>query len=113
MSRVRCTKLLVDSVSEREISIFVKQNIYSKTCVKWPLKNRQLKTKIFMTNGSLIKVKRGAFCNTFDLHEVINSLENQFLVFLRVAILHKFYCTIKYCHFIIFHKKYTVWNVKL
>ena len=52
--------------------------IYSKTCVKWPLKNKQ--TKILMTNGSLMKVKsiadcspwstlqRGAFCNTFDLH---------------------------------------------
>ena len=45
--------------------------IYSKTCVKRPLKNRQ--TKILMTNGSLMKAKSiaecfGAFCNTFDLH---------------------------------------------
>ena len=34
----------------------------------------------------------GAFCNTFDLHEVIIGLENQFLVFLRVAVLDRFYC---------------------
>ena len=50
-----------------------------------------------MTNGSLMKVKSiaecplsskvlqnaplGAFCNTFDLHLAIISLENQFLVF--------------------------------
>ena len=57
-----------------------------------------------MTNGSLMKVesiaecspwsKRGAFCNTFDFHLAIISLENQFLVFLRVAVLHRFYCTV-------------------
>ena len=29
----------------------------------------------------------GAFCNTFDLLEVIIGLENQILVFLRVAVL--------------------------
>ena len=45
---------------------------YSKTCVKRPLKID--KTKISMTNDSLMKVKvlqnppLGAFCNTFDLH---------------------------------------------
>ena len=40
---------------------------YSKTCVKRPLKID--KTKILMTNGSLMKVKSIAeFCNTFDLH---------------------------------------------
>ena len=33
----------------------------------------------------------GAFCNTFDLHLVIIGLENQFVVFLRVAVLHRFY----------------------
>ena len=51
-------------------------NKYSKTCVKRQLKKD--KTKILMTNGSLMKVKvlrtvlqnapLGAFCNTFDLH---------------------------------------------
>ena len=51
-----------------------------------------------MTNGTLMKVEStaicslGAFCNTFDLHYAIISLENQqFLVFLRVALLHRFY----------------------
>ena len=45
---------------------------YSKTCVKRPLKKD--KTKILMTNGSLMKVESiaecsiVAFCNAFDLH---------------------------------------------
>ena len=51
-----------------------------------------------MANGSLMKVESiaesslGAFCNTFDLHLAIIGLENQFLVFLRMAVLHSFYC---------------------
>ena len=28
----------------------------------------------------------GAFCNTFDLHEAIIGIENQFSIFLRVAV---------------------------
>ena len=52
-----------------------------------------------MTNGSLMKVKsiaeKGAFCNIFDLHKAINGLENHFLVFLRVAVLHRIYCISK------------------
>ena len=36
----------------------------------------------------------GAFCNTFDLHYALIGLENQFLVFLRVAVLPRFYCTL-------------------
>ena len=41
--------------------------VYSKTCLKRPIKYD--KTKVFKTNGSLMKVKRiaqcslGAFCN--------------------------------------------------
>ena len=35
----------------------------------------------------------GAFCNTFDLHKAIIGLENQFVAFLRVAVLDRFYCT--------------------
>ena len=31
-------------------------------------------------------------CNTFDLHSLIIGLENLFVVFLRVAVLHRFYC---------------------
>ena len=36
----------------------------------------------------------GAFCNTFDLHlaKMIIRLENQILVFLRVALLDRFHC---------------------
>ena len=56
----------------------------------------------------------GAFCNIFDLHEAIISLdcidylivlipdictltyfENQFSIFLIVAVLHRFYCNLK------------------
>ena len=39
--------------------------MYSKTCLKRPLKN---KPKILMTNGSLIKVESIAECSPFDLH---------------------------------------------
>ena len=51
-------------------------------------------TKIFMTIGSLMKVESivECFCNTFDTHKSLISLENPFLVFLRVAVLHRFYC---------------------
>ena len=50
------------------------------------------KTKILMTNGSLMKVESIAECSpwsilhTFDPHLAIISLENQFSVFLRVAV---------------------------
>ena len=47
-----------------------------------------------MINGSLMKVESNAeFCNTFDLHLAIIGLENQFSVFLRVVVLHRFYCS--------------------
>ena len=45
------------------------------------------KTKVFNTNGSLMKVESiaecslGAFCNTFDLHKAIIGCENKFLDF--------------------------------
>ena len=39
-----------------------------------------------------MKVESEAFCNTFDLLKAIIGVENQFLVFLRVAVLHRFYC---------------------
>ena len=32
----------------------------------------------------------GAFCNTFGLHSAISGIENQFSVFFRVAVLHRF-----------------------
>ena len=47
-----------------------------------------------MLEHSAILLTLGAFCNTctFDLHEAIIGLENQFFVFLRVAVLHRFSC---------------------
>ena len=50
-----------------ELSPVVFRKLYSKACVKRPLKKKD-KTKILMTNGSLIKVKSIAECNTFDRH---------------------------------------------
>ena len=51
-----------------------------------------------MTNGSLMKVESiaEAFCNTFDLHLTIFCLENQFLIFFRVAVLERVFCTLKF-----------------
>ena len=37
----------------------------------------------------------GAFCSTFDPHLTVFGLENQFLVFLRKAVLHRFNCSVK------------------
>ena len=73
----------------------------SKTFVKWPLKKD--KTKMLMTNGSLIKVESiaecskadallQAFCNTFDLHKAIFGVENHLSVILKDTVLHRFYC---------------------
>ena len=44
-----------------------------------------------MTNGGLLKVESIAFCNIFVLHLVIIGIENQFSLFLRVVVLHRFY----------------------
>ena len=63
------------------------ERVYSKSCLKQPLKNR--KNKGLKTNGSLMKVESvaecslGAFCNTFDLHKAIIGLENQFWSFFK------------------------------
>ena len=46
----------------------IQYSVYSKTCLKWPLKK---KTKmVFNTDYRLKQVKSIAesFCNTFDLH---------------------------------------------
>ena len=54
------------------MTVFASYHLYSKMCLKRPLKNRQ--NKVLMENGSLMQVKSieecslGAFCNTFDLH---------------------------------------------
>ena len=50
-----------------------------------------LKGGDIMTNDSLMKVE------SFNLHLAIIGLEKQFLVFLRVFILDRFYCISKPC----------------
>ena len=54
----------------------------------------QNKKKVDDTRASHVswQLVAGAFCNTFDLHKAIVGLENQFLVVLRMAVLHMFYC---------------------
>ena len=57
-----------------------------------------------MTNGSLMKVESIAecsFCNTFDV-------ENQFLVFLRAVVLHRFCC--KYLFYSLFQYFLARWH---
>ena len=43
-----------------------------------------------------MKVKSGAFCNTFDLHQATFGLENHFLVILKVVFYSQvfFYCSL-------------------
>ena len=74
------------------------RNTYSKTCVKRPLKNRQ--TNILMTNGSLMKVVFIAECSPWSILQYLRpalsdnpAFLKTILVFLRVADLHRFYCT--------------------
>ena len=50
------------------------------------------KTKILLTNSSLMKVKDSAI----DLHQAIIRLETQFLVFLRMGVLERFYCILQF-----------------
>ena len=83
------------------------------------------KTKILiMTDGSLMKVvsiaecSLGAFCNTFDLHETIIGLENQFLVFFLNGCLRQvlLYCCLGLCCTQIFgwyKLNYIHWDVLL
>ena len=51
-----------------------------------------------MTNGSFKEGRKYfesiAESNTFDLDLLIIDLENQFVVLLRVAVLHRLYCTL-------------------
>ena len=59
----------------RAYTDMLQESMYTKTCLKRPLKNRQNKDLNDKDlNGSLMKVESiaecslGAFCNTFDLH---------------------------------------------
>ena len=70
--------------------------MYSKTCLKRPLKNRynkDLNDKLMLNEGQKYcrMLHSGAFCNTFDLQKAIIDLENQFFALLRVALLDRFY----------------------
>ena len=56
-----------------------------------------------MTNDSLMMLMKvellqnaplGAFCNAFDLHYATIGLDNQFFIILRLAVLHRFNCTV-------------------
>ena len=67
--------------------------LYSKTCVKRSLKEYTKERR--MVAKFMSKVLQNAFCNAFGLHKAITSLETQFLVFLRVAVLHRVYCSIR------------------
>ena len=70
---------------------------YSKTCLKWPIKNRQ--NKGLKDNGCLMESKvwqnapLGAFCNTFDMHKTIIRIESQFLAFFLSGCLRQVYCS--------------------
>ena len=67
--------------------------MYSKTYVKRPLKID--KTKILITNGSLIKVESIADEHSAILLTCVKAivgLENKLLVFFRVAVLQSVYC---------------------
>ena len=75
-------------------------NECSKTCVKRPLKIDKI--KIFMTNGSLMKVESIAESSPWSILQYFwPALSNNFLVlktnfffiFLKVAVLHRFYYT--------------------
>ena len=71
--------------------------MYSKTCLKRPLKKKDQKF-VFKTNYRLMQVKsiaecsKRAFCNTFDLHYAIFCF-----VYFLVAVLDRFYCTSILC----------------
>ena len=76
----------------------VQLGIYSKTCQKWPLKNRQ--NKDLNKNGCLMKVKSIAECSPWSILQYIwPGLSNKwswkpiFSLF-RVAVLHRLYCSI-------------------
>ena len=65
----------------------------------WSGHSKIEKTKILMTNGSLMKVESVAECSKGSILQYFqpslsdNWYWNQFVVFLRVAVLHRFYCT--------------------
>ena len=82
----------------RMLSLILVFALRTLTCIVKPVLNGHSKidkTKIFMTNGSLMQVESIAECShgavfTFDQHLAIIGLEKQLFVFLRVAVLDRF-----------------------
>ena len=75
----------------------MEENAYSKTCLISGYSQKD-KTKILMTNDSLMKVESFAECSPWSILQYFwpalsdKVLEKQFLVFFWVAALDRFYC---------------------
>ena len=94
------SKLMMDPINGPMTHFLFK---YSKTCVKWPLKNRQ--TKILMANVSLMKVKSIAECSHWSIMQYFwpalsdNWSWKPISGLLKEAVLNRFYCTCKFHNF--------------
>ena len=82
-----------------------KHKHYCKTCVKRPLKNRQNhdknNDKLYLNEGR--KYYRMLHKDPWEHSKILLTcikigLENQFVVFLREAVLHRFYCNFSFKH---------------
>ena len=80
---------------------------HSKPCVRRPLKNRP--KKILMRNGGLMKVPLEHSAMLLTCNKMIIGLENQVSIFLRVAVLHRFYCRLNAYILIKTHFVWFVW----
>ena len=83
------------------VYLFGKKSKQMKPTVKPVLSGHSKldKTTILMTNGSLLKVESIAECSPWSILQCLwpaLSDKNQFLLFLRVAVLYRFYCI--YCY---------------
>ena len=96
------TKFTVQSLNDVQ---FTEQSLYNAKFTAQFLYNAEF-TEQFLCNAKFTEqffynakfMKHSAI---FDLHLVIIGLENQFLVFLRVATLHRFYCIFNFMGFIV------------
>ena len=74
--------------------------VFSKTRLKRPLNKRQKNVCFIKTDYRIMQVKsiaecsQGAFCNTFDLHLALICLNDLCCVYLWVAVLGRFYCSV-------------------
>ena len=60
---------VMSALDHKEIILQKNIYMYSKTCVKQPLKKD--KTKVLMTNGSLMKVKSIAECSHWSILQYV------------------------------------------